>query len=248
MDRVDELHIKCGGIPEKPSPPLGYKIVFGGRQLPLREWDSEVVHEGQLRMVPRYSGVESVTFPGVGECEAWHEGFKPWILDVPALRDIRFGTQKTVRWPGYAAKVTVLKEMGLLSQEPVLVDGVQVTPKRLLDALLYPKVKLEESERDITCLRVELIGEKDGRSCTYKAEMVDWFDDDSGFTSMARTTAFTGAIVARMIASRMLEAGDKPIVTPEQVITGPLYGHLIAELREVGIQFTITSNCGDNSE
>ncbi len=75
MDRVDELHIKCGGIPEKPAPPLGYKIVFGGRRMPLRELDSEVVHEGQLQLVPRYSGVEAVTFPGVGECEAWHEGF-----------------------------------------------------------------------------------------------------------------------------------------------------------------------------
>ena len=34
LDRVDEVHIKCGGIPEHPSPPLGYKIVFGGRELP----------------------------------------------------------------------------------------------------------------------------------------------------------------------------------------------------------------------
>ena len=42
----------------------------------------------------------------------------------------------TCRWPGYAAKVTVLKEMGLLSQEPVDVDGVPVVPKKLLDALL----------------------------------------------------------------------------------------------------------------
>jgi saccharopine dehydrogenase-like NADP-dependent oxidoreductase len=240
MDRVDELHIMCGGIPEKPTPPLGYKIVFGGRQLPLRELDSEVVHEGQLQLVPRYSGVEAVTFPGVGECEAWHEGFKPWILDIPALKNIRVGTQKTVRWPGYAAKVTVLKEMGLLSQEPVLVDGVPVAPKRLLDALLYPKVKLEEGERDITCFRVELLGEKDGRSCAYKAEMVDRFDDDSGFTSMARTTAFTGAIVARMIASGKLKAGDKPFVTPEQVITGPLFDHLIADLKAVNIEFEIT--------
>jgi hypothetical protein len=70
--------------------------------------------------------------------------------------------------------------------------------------------------------------------------MVDWFDDDSGFTSMARTTAYTGAIVARMIASGMLGAGDKPFVTPEQVITGPLYDHLIAELKAVNIQFEIT--------
>jgi len=43
LDQVDELHIKCGGIPEKPDPPLGYKIVFGGRQLPLSESDARLV-------------------------------------------------------------------------------------------------------------------------------------------------------------------------------------------------------------
>jgi len=77
LDRVDELHIKCGGIPKEPAPPLGYKIVFGGRQLPLREFDSPVVADGKLHTVPRYSGVERVVF-SVGECEAWHEGFMPW--------------------------------------------------------------------------------------------------------------------------------------------------------------------------
>jgi saccharopine dehydrogenase-like NADP-dependent oxidoreductase len=35
LDRVEELHIKCGGVPEKPGPTLGYKIVFGCRRLPL---------------------------------------------------------------------------------------------------------------------------------------------------------------------------------------------------------------------
>jgi len=200
MDRVDELHIKCGGIPEKPQPPLGYRIVFGGRKMPLREWDSEVVHDGRIAYVPRYSDAESVSFAGVGDCEAWHEGFKPWILDIPQLKNIRRGTQKTIRWPGYAEKITVLKELGLLSLEPVMVDGVDVVPKHLVDAVLYPSVKLEAGERDITCFRVELVGEMDGKACTYKAEMVDWLDETTGFTSMARTTAFPGAIVARMIA------------------------------------------------
>jgi len=54
LDRVDELHIKCGGIPEKPSPPLGYKIVFGGRQPPLRETDARIAENGQIKPVPRY--------------------------------------------------------------------------------------------------------------------------------------------------------------------------------------------------
>jgi len=236
LDRVDELHIKCGGIPEKPAPPLGYKIVFGGRQLPLHESDAFVVRDGQLQAVPRYSGVEPVFFAGVGECEAWHEGFMPWLLELPALKNLRVGTQKTVRWPGYAAKVTVLKEMGLLSLEPVTVEGVAVAPKKLLDALLYPRVRLEEGERDITVFRVEAVGEKEGRRRKYRSEMVDRYDE-LGFTAMARTTSFTGAIVARMIARGDIQASG--VFPPEQLLSGPLFDRLVAELAAAGIRFEL---------
>lgn len=239
LDRVDELHIKCGGIPEKPAPPLGYKIVFGGRQLPLRPTDARVVENGVLKPVARYSEVEPVSFDGVGECEAWHEGFMPWLLDLDGLKGLKRGTQKTVRWPGYAAQVTVLKELGLLSEEPIEVDGARVAPKKLLDTLLYPRVRLEEGERDITLLRVEAVGEKDGRPRHYKIEMVDRYDPILGFTSMARTTAFTAAIVARMIGCGDLRA--RGWLTPEQVITGPLFQRLVKELADVHVLFDMTT-------
>jgi len=235
LDQVDELHIKCGGIPEHPSPPLGYKIVFGGRKLPLREQDAHVVQNDELKLVPRYSGLERVSFPRVGECEAWHEGFMPWLMGLEALRGLKVGTQKTIRWPGYSAKVTVLKDLGLLSEEPVEVEGVWVAPKDVVDAVLYPRVRLEEGERDITLFRVEAIGQKEGVRRRYKVEMVDRYDDTLGFTSMARTTAFTGAIVARMIARGEIKA--KGLVTPEQVITGPLLDGLLAELAAVNVRF-----------
>lgn len=239
LDRVDELHIKCGGIPEKPAPPLGYKIVFGGQQLPLREADARIVENGRIKPVPRYSGVEPVVFPGVGECEAWHEGFMPWLMDLEALKGLKLGTQKTVRWPGYAAKVTVLRELGLLSQNPVEVDGVRVVPKKLLDTVLYPRVRLGEGERDITLFRVEAIGEKDGRPRRYKIEMVDRYDEVLGFTSMARTTAFTAAIVARMVARGELKA--RGMTTPEQVIIGPLFDRLVGELAALNVRFDIVT-------
>ncbi|MCL4300617.1 MAG: saccharopine dehydrogenase NADP-binding domain-containing protein [Anaerolineae bacterium] len=239
LDRVDELHIKCGGIPEIPAPPLGYKIVFGGQQLPLREQDGPTVEAGRLKLVPRYSGVEAVTFPGVGELEAWHETFMPWLLDLPVFKNLQTGTQKTVRWPGFAAKATLLKELGLLSLEPVEVEGVKVAPKKLLDALLYPQVALKEGERDITVLRVEVKGEKDGQPYTYKVEMVDRYDETTGFTSMARTTAFTGAIITRMVARG--EIPERGLLTPEQVITGPRFERLVGELAAAKVSFTLTT-------
>jgi len=238
LDRVDELHIKCGGIPVQPDGPLHYRIVFGGKRLPLREYDARIAEHGALRPVPRYSGVETLHVAGVGELEAWHEGFMPWLLELDALKGIRLGTQKTVRWPGYAAKATTLRELGLLSLQPVDVDGVQVAPKHVVDAVLYPHVRLREDERDLTIFRVEVRGEKDGFPRRYSIDMVDRYDEALGFTSMARVTAFTGAIVARMAARGAFAAAGW--VTPEKLLVGDRFRELVAELAKAGVTFTET--------
>jgi saccharopine dehydrogenase-like NADP-dependent oxidoreductase len=235
LEQVDELHIKCGGIPETPAPPLGYKIVFGGQRLPLREQEALVVENGKLKPAPRYSGVERVNFAGVGECEAWHEGFMPCLLELDALKHLKVGTQKTVRWPGYAEKATLLRDLGLLSTQPVPIDGAQVTPKHVVDAVLYEHVRLAEGERDITTFRVEAVGRKKGEPRRYTIEMVDRYDTLTGFTSMARVTAFTGAIVARMVGRGEIDAVG--VTTPEQVITGKRLQRLVKELAAENVRF-----------
>lgn len=239
LDRVDELYVRCGGIPENPKPPLNYKIVFDGRQMPLEESDASIVENGELKAVPRYSGVKSIFFSGVGECEEWLEDFPEWLLEMEILKDLKYGAHTTIRWPGYAAKVTVLKEMGMLSEKPVEVDGVQVAPKSVLDAVLYPHVKMEEGERDITLFRTEVKGEKDGQPRKYLFETVDRYDDVLGFTSMARTTGFTGAIIARMIARGDLKV--KGMFMSEQAVFGPLFDMLVSELAAAGVRFTLTT-------
>jgi len=238
LDRCDELHIKCGGIPVEPDGPLNYRIVFGGKRLPLREYDARIAENGGLRAVARYSGVETLHVAGVGEVEAWHEGFMPWLLELDALKQLKLGTQKTVRWPGYAAKATALRELGLLSIKPVEVDGVQVAPKYVVDAVLYPHVRLREDERDLTVFRVEVNGEKSGFPRRHSIDMVDRYDETLGFTSMARVTAFTGAIVARMAARGAFTATGW--ITPEKLLTGDLLVELVAELARAGVTFTET--------
>jgi lysine 6-dehydrogenase len=236
-DEVDEVHIKCGGVPEHPTGPLGYKIVFGGRSLPLKPADGYAVENGKLASVPRYSGVEPVAFDGLGELEAWHEGFMPWLLDLKCMTNLKRGTQKTIRWPGYAAKATFLKEAGLLNAEPIEVDGVRVSPKRVLDAVLEPAVRMSDADRDITLLRVDVVGRSGGRPRALRAEMVD--RHDGVFTSMARTTAFTASIVARLAAAGRLARPPRSPATPEQVVVGAAFDELIAALAASGVRIEI---------
>jgi lysine 6-dehydrogenase len=237
LDEVDEVHIKCGGVPEHPTGPLGYKIVFGGRSLPLKPADGYAVENGKLASVPRYSGVEPVTFDGLGELEAWHEGFMPWLLDLKCMTNLKRGTQKTIRWPGYAAKATFLKEAGMLNAEPIEVDGVRVSPKRVLDAVLGPAVHMSAADRDITLLRVDVVGRSGDRPRALRAEMVD--RHDGVFTSMARTTAFTASIVARLAAAGRLARPPRSPATPEQVVVGAAFGELIAALAASGVRIEI---------
>jgi lysine 6-dehydrogenase len=239
LDVATELHIKCGGVPERPTPPLGYKIVFGGDALPLQDSDGLEIRDGQLVPVTRYSGLETVHFAGVGAFEAWHEGFMPWMLEVPALRHLRTATQKTIRWPGYAAKVTVLKELGLLSMDPLDVDGVLVAPKRVVDAALRSKVFMNDDDLDVTLFRVDVMGRRGGEPVALRAEMIDRRDTASAFTSMARTTAFTAAIIGRMAGARLFPPGMVGLVTPEQVVVGPLLDRLVSELATAGIRFEV---------
>lgn len=232
FDHVDELHILCGGVPAKPAPPLGYKIVFGGRELPLRETPAPAVVDGRLVALPRYSGVEPVAFPGVGDLEAWHEGFATSLLAIPALRLLRVGTQKTVRWPGYAAKVSVLRDLGLLGDAPVMVDGAPVVPKRVVDAVLYPRVRLEPGEPDLALVRVTVLGAREGQPWQAQAEMIDRWTD--GFTAMARTTCFPASIVARLIARGDVKA--QGLQRPEAIIAGAVVDQLLRQLLAHGIR------------
>ncbi len=239
LDTVEELHIKCGGVPETPTGPLGYKIVFGGSRLPLRDIPALVVERAEIRNAERYSGVEPVTIGGVGECEAWHEGMMPWLLDMEEFKGIREGSQKTIRWPGYAAKASVLLELGLLGTRAVDVDGVMVVPKHVVDSVLRPFVRLEDGEGDITLFRVDVIGQKDGERLRHRADMVDYYDRTLGFTSMARTTAFTGAIVARMIGRGDISATG--LYTSEELVAGPLLDRMLEELAAAGVHFDLST-------
>lgn len=235
LDEAHAFHIMVGGVPEEPTGPLGYKIVFGGDKLPLRWIDALVVEEGERKIVPRYSDVERTTFEGIGEVEAWNEGVIPWLLDQPEFAGLRRGAQKTIRWPGYAMKAQALNELGLLATEPVRVGDVEIVPKDLVDTVLRPHVTMSPEDRDITLFRVDVTGVKEGKTVTWRTEMIDRYDRATGFTSMARTTAFTGAVLARMIASGQIAASG--LQTPDLLVTGPAYDTMIEELAKENVRF-----------
>ena len=111
--------------------------------------------------------------------------------------------------------------MGLMDLEPVNINGIEVVPRDVLHACMEPKIRAADDERDLVIVRVKAVGEKDGKPAESMVELIDYYDEATGFTAMQRTTGWDGAIVAIMNAKGHTPRGVKPVeiaVPPQQFI------------------------------
>ena len=240
LDSVETVDIWCGGIPQDPKPPLGYKIVFGGPYMPLRPGMVKVIEDGEVRHVKRYTLGEPVCFEGIDRVlECFYDGFPDTLYEVEKFKGVKRCTEKTVRYPGYCEKVNFLDECGLLSRESIDFMGREVVPFEVYSKIIYPKVRLEEDEKDITVLRVMVEGVKDGYDVCYTFDMVDFYDEERGVTSMAKTTSYTAAIVARMLGRG--DISEKGLVPPVRVVRCDLFHRLLRKLAERGVTIKQTT-------
>jgi lysine 6-dehydrogenase len=201
LDRAEEVHIRVGGLPRHPLPPLDYMMVFSMHGL-LNEYlgRATVLRDGKLTEVDTLSEVEELMFPKpLGRCEAFvtlgGTSTMPWTYEGK-LKALDY---KTVRYPGHAAKIAFLRLLGLLEKQPVMVDGVSISPRSVFAAAAEPRLTFP-GEEDLAVMRVQVIGRKDRARREVRFEMLDRMDRKNGVTAMMRTTSYPTVAAALMIA------------------------------------------------
>jgi len=232
MERVDELHIKVGGIPEKPKPPLNYRIVFSFQAV-LEEYlrKARIIKNRRIVDVPALSGLETINFPApVGRCECFYtDGLSTLVQTIRKTREM---DEKTIRWPGHAEQIRTLIDCGLLETKPVTYNNRSITPREFVSNMLSEKLALGK-DRDLTLLRVEVSGKKNGKTTHHRYQMIDNYDSRHGITSMARTTAFPCSIAAQILASGRIQR--KGLVPPEIAFRADLRKELLDYVEERGM-------------
>jgi lysine 6-dehydrogenase len=239
MERVDEVHIKVGGIPEKPKPPLNYRIVFSFQAV-LEEYlrAARIVKDRKIVDVPALSGLEMIEFhKPIGKCECFYTDGLSTL--VQTIRKVREMDEKTIRWPGHVEQVRTLIECGLLETKPVNYRGELVSPREFVSDLLSEKLALRK-EKDLTLLRVDVSGKRNGKLTRYRYQMVDHYDSRNGITSMARTTAFPCSIAAQILAAG--EVQQKGLVPPEVAFKDDVREELLGCLEERGMNIESKSS------
>ena len=221
LDEPETVRIRVGGLPQDPQPPLNYQIVYSLHGvLDYYTTDSWVLRDGEPLEVDALSEIEPVEFPEpVGTLEAFHTAgglsTMPWTYK-DRLRNMEY---KTLRYPGHADSVRVIRDLGLLSLDPVEVSGGQVVPRDVFIACAEPRLRKPEA-KDLVALRVEAEGTKGGKPHRVTFDLIDFHDDSTGITAMERTTGFSLSITGQMQGRGQVEAG---VLTPDIAVDADTY-------------------------
>jgi lysine 6-dehydrogenase len=231
LDETESVKIFVGGLPQRPEPPLNYMVVYSLEGV-LDYYTSPgwVLRDGKRARVEALSEIEHVVFPEpVGKLEAFHTGGGISTMPFTYEGKVRTMEYKTLRYPGHAAIMRSIRELGLLGVEPVEVDGCRVRPRDVFIAAVGPALT-RPSGRDVIALQVEVRGTKGGRPAVTRWQMVDRYDLTNGVTAMMRTTGYSLAITGLMqLDGRIAAAG---VHTPDECVPAAAY---LEELAQRGI-------------
>ncbi len=185
-EKLEAIHIRVGGLPQNPKPPLDYQLVFSVEGL-INEYiePARIIRNGQITTVESMTELEEIEFPPpFGRLEAFQTSGGTSTLPDTFLGKVRELDYKTIRYRGHCEKFKTMIDLGLCSGEA----------RKMFSELLVRN--LPHDEPDVVLVRVEVSGA--GRKLRY--DIVDRFDEQSGLSAMMRTTAFPAAIVALMMA------------------------------------------------
>ena len=197
--KVTDYACYVGGFPKSRNAPLGYKTDF-----PVLEVFEEYaapgknIEGGKVVEKPALSETMSIDLPMVGAmaCLA-SDGLRTLIHT--SISEIPNMFEKTLRYPEHVNQMRIFNDIGLFSETPIQVNGVSVPPIDVTASVPTPLWKYKPGEADLTVMRLVISGEEDGKPTTYTYDMYDEYDPATGTPSMARTTGYTCAAVARLV-------------------------------------------------
>jgi lysine 6-dehydrogenase len=229
-ETVQAVRLYVGGLPQHPVPPLNYQIVYSLEGvLDYYTTPSWVLRGGQPTQVVALSDIEPVDFDGaIGTLEAFHTAGGLSLMAKRYAGRIATMEYKTLRYPGHAALMAAIRELGFLSLTPVLVDGTAVVPRALAVAVLDPILRKPGSP-DLVALRVEIDGMTAGATVRKVYELVDRGDASVGISAMMRTTGYSLAIMGQLMAHGRVAPGVR---TPDTGVPGDEY---LTALRRRGV-------------
>lgn len=238
FETIEEIHIRVGGLPQNPKPPLDYQLVFSVEGL-INEYveTARVIRGGEIAEVESMTELETLEFENFPALEAFQTSGGTSTLPDTFFGKIKELDYKTIRYAGHCERFKTMIDLGLCSSEPIIADYAKIAPRKVFAELLQKHLPADEP--DFVLIRLEFVGTKNGRRKKLRYDIVDKFDEKTNLSAMMRTTAFPASIVAQMAASGETKMRG---ATPQEMAIDP--EKFIAELARRGINITESEIAG----
>jgi len=235
LGNISRVRIFVGGLPQKPVPPLNYRIVFSLEDV-INEYSRpvNVIENGQRKMVEPLTGRGSLNFPGVGKLEYFlTDGLGSLPRSFPKVREMY---ELTLRYPGHVEMMNTLRVLGFFDRTKLSVNGFEIEPRKLSLALLKDAMSLGGPE-DLLALRVEVEGGA-GKRGRVVYQVLDYYDDRRDVSAMARTTAYPCTSIALLVGMKKLTR--KGVVPPEKIAQNhDQFDYVLSRLKKRGVRVQI---------
>ena len=213
FDKVEEVRVWDGGLPQEPNPPWNYNLFFNIAGL-TNEYDGNAyfLRHGKVTEVPCFEDIEILGFDSIGNLEAavTSGGLStmPWTFE----NKIKLLENKTLRYSGHWQQMIAFRQLGLFREDKLKIEDVEISPRDFYHSLLEPQLE-DDNLKDICIMRTEATGILNGQKSTKTIECIEKYDEHTEFLAMEMWTGYHASMVMQHIAASNIESGAYPIET-----------------------------------
>ena len=226
---IQSLEIFVGGLPFRRTPPWEYAATFSPIDV-IAEYirPARIKINNIIKSRPALSDLRQLEIDKIGTLEAFlTDGLRSLLdLQIPNMKEY------TLRYPGYAEKILMLKDSNLFSDEIIQIDGVSMTRLELTSLELFRQWKLIPGEPEFTHLIISSI-DIHGNTKGWKVHD----EGADGWSSMSRTTGLSTVSFCKMLLDKTIQGTG--VFMPEYFGTNSsIIGRIIEDFKAKGISIS----------
>jgi lysine 6-dehydrogenase len=236
--KVTDFECMVGGLPKVRVKPFEYKAPFSPVDV-IQEYirPARLVENGVIVTRPALSEAELLHFEKVGTLESFNtDGLRSILFTMGHIPNMK---EKTLRYPGHIDLIKNMIAGGFFSEEPILVNGQQISPLQFSSSVLINQWKLGQHEAEFTIMRIKVSGTQNGEPKTVVYDLFDEYDVVTETSSMSRTTGYTCTAALNLLAKGLFTS--KGVFPPELVGSNETCFRFILDyLRERNVVYTVS--------
>lgn len=233
-DELDSVKSYGAGLLQNPTEPWNYGLTFHINGLTNEYYGNALfLRNGKVVEVPCLTDYEILEFAEpLGKLEAAVTSGGLSTMPIELEGKVITLENKTLRYLGHWERFKGYSDLGLFEEEPISVNGKEIIPREVYHTLLEPKITIKDI-RDLGIIKIFAKGKKADKEIKTTIELIDYFDEKTGFTAMQRLTGWHASVIAILSAQNKIQKGALSV---NKAISGKI---IIDELLKRGFKIKI---------